>query len=120
MSLEDDVTWLLMICKKPKKPSDFNYLEPTAHAFSIFFSLQGKIYDEQEIAKLAMVGIVATTARMNDNDRFHNLDPQSFLQVANVLLDESDTGENYNKLVSKIIDGTSINTGQEGKSDVQE
>ncbi len=115
MSLEDDVTWLLSICKKP---ASLKYLEPCAHAFSIFFSLQGKVFEEQEIAKLSMMGIVATTARMTDNDKFHNLDPQSFLQVANVLLDEEDTGKNYNKLVSKIVGETSINTEQEGKSDV--
>lgn len=99
MSLEEDTIWLLSICKKPES---LKYLEPCAHAFSIFFSLQGKSYTEIEIAKLSMVGIVATTARMNDNDRFHNLDPQSFLQVANALLDEEDTGENYNKLIAKI------------------
>lgn len=101
MTLEDDVTWLLSVCKKPES---LKYLEPCAHAFSIFFSMQGKEYKEDEIAKLSMMGIVATTARMNDNNRFHNLDPQSFLQVANALLDEADTGEHYNALVSKIIE----------------
>jgi hypothetical protein len=115
MSLEEDVTWLLSICKKPES---LKYLEPSAHAFSIFLSMQGKTFDDLEIAKLSMVGIVATTARLNDNDRFHNLDPQSFLQVANMLLDEEDNGENYNKLVSKIVGETSINIEQEDKSDV--
>jgi hypothetical protein len=100
MSLEEDTIWLLSICKKPES---LKYLEPSAHAFSIFLSLQGKEYTEQEIAKLSMIGIVATTARLNDNDKFHHLDPQSFVQVANALLDEEDTGENYNKLISKIV-----------------
>jgi hypothetical protein len=114
MSLEEDVTWLLSICKKPES---LKYLEPCAHAFSIFFSLQGKVYSELELAKLSMCGIIATLANMTDKDKFHNLDPQSFLQVANMFLDEEDDGKNYNILISKIIGETNINTDQEGKTD---
>ena len=106
MSLEEDITWLLSICKKPES---LKYLEPTAHAFSIFFALRKDIdpnreseYTELEVAKLSMVGIVATTARLNDNNKFHSLDPQSFLQVANMLLDEKHDGTNYAALVKKV------------------
>lgn len=114
MSLEEDVSWLLSICKKP---TSLKYLEPTAHAFSIFFSLQGKIYSELELVKLSMCGILATLANMTDKDRFHNLDPRSFLQVSNMFLDEEDDGKNYNSLISKIASETNINTSQEEKSD---
>lgn len=117
MSLEEDVLWLMSICKKP---NSLKYLEPGAHVVSILSALQGVSYTEEEIAKLSMVGIIATTARMNNEERFHNLDPQSFLQVANNLLDEEDDGKNYNKLVSKILGETSINMEQEGQSDVKE
>lgn len=113
MSLEQDVEWLISICKKP---ASLKYLEPSAHAFSIYFSLQNKQYSEEELAKLSMMGIVATTARLNDADKFHTLDPQSFLQVANMLLDEDDNGDNYNKLMAKITQGTNINTIQEDDS----
>jgi hypothetical protein len=101
MTLEQDVEWLVSICKKP---ASLKYLEPSAHAFSIFFALQNKSYDEQEVAKLSMMGIVATTARLTDNDKFHSIDPQAFLQVANMLLDEEDDGTNYNKLIGKIYE----------------
>ncbi len=114
MSLEEDVTWLMSICKKPES---FKYLEPSCHAFSIFFALQGKTYSKQELAKLSMCGIVATLANMTDKDKFHNLDPQSFLQVANMFVDEEDDGKNYNILISKITEETNINTKEEGKSD---
>jgi hypothetical protein len=54
---------------------------------------------------------------MTDKDKFHNLDPQSFLQVANMFVDEEDDGKNYNILISKITEETNINTKEEGKSD---
>ena len=114
MTLESDVEWLTSICKKPES---LKFLEPTAHAFSIFFALQGKMLDEQELAKLAMVGIVATTARIVDKDKFHMVDPQAFLQISNFMLDEEDDGKNYNKLLSKILAETSINIDQEEKKD---
>lgn len=117
MSLEDDLIWLMSICKKP---SSLKYLEPSAHVISILSLMQGTSYTDEEIAKLSMVGIVATTARLNNEERFHTLDPRSFLQVANILLDEEDDGKNYNKLVAKIQGETSINMEQEGQSDVKE
>jgi hypothetical protein len=113
MALQEDIQWLLSICQVPK---DLNYLEPGAHAFSIFFALQGKELEKSEITKLSMLGIIATTARMNNAERFHQLDPYSFLQVANMLLDEDDNGDNYNKLITKIVPPVDINTELEDTS----
>ena len=116
MALREDIEWLLSICQKPK---DLKYLEPCAHAFSVFFSLQGNSpYAPDEIAKLSMVGIIATTARMNNEDKFHQLDPQSFLQVANILLDDEDLdGIRYNLLIGKIMSVNDINTKGEGETE---
>ena len=112
MTLQEDVEWLCSVCKKPDKLS---YLEPTAHAFSIFFALKNdNTYEKIELMKLSMVGILATMAKMNNEEKFHTIHPQAFLQLANMFIDEEDNGERYNQLISKLTGQSLINIPKEG------
>jgi hypothetical protein len=101
MTLEEDVTWIMERCPKL---NSLAVLEPSAQAIAIMLAIGGNNpFNEQEMAKLSLVGIIAMHCRKIDEERFQTLSPYAYLQIANAYIDENDTsGVNYKELVNKI------------------
>jgi hypothetical protein len=98
--LEQDVEWIMERCPKL---NSLAILEPSAQAIAIMFAIAGEMpLNDKEIAKLSLVGLIATHMRKLDEQKFHELSPQAYLQVANYYLDPEDTGEGYKTLITKL------------------
>lgn len=102
-NLEQDVTWVMERCPKL---NSLSVLEPTAQALAIMMSLSKDSdkmpFDEKEIAKLSLVGIIAMHCRQLDESKFQEISPQAYIQVANYYLDQDDDGANYKALITKL------------------
>ena len=59
-------------------------------------------FDDQELAKLSLIGLIAMHLRKLDEKKFMELSPYAYLQVANHCLDEEDDGKNFNILLNKL------------------
>lgn len=98
--LESDVEWIMERCPKL---NSLSILEPTAQALAIMFAINNSApFTEKEIAKLSLVGLIATHMRKLDEQKFNELSPFAYLQVANYFLDPDDNGTGYKDLIAKI------------------
>ena len=102
--LHQDVAWVMERCPKL---NSLSILEPTAQAIAIMLSMcgDGEIknpLDNMEVAKLSLVGIIAMHSRQLDEEKFQNISPYAYLQVANHYLDPDDDGTNFKELVHKL------------------
>jgi hypothetical protein len=101
--LEQDVTWVMERCPNL---NSLAILEPTAQSLAILCSLCSDApnmpFTDKDIAKLSLVGIIAMHCRKEDEEKFQNIMPQAYIQVANHYLDPDDDGSNYKSLLSKI------------------
>lgn len=106
--IKEDLGWLMVLCPTLPPKSETEHIEPAAQALSILQSLNMfKILNRepltsQEMLKLAVAGWIAMKARKVDEQRFHQVLPQSFIHLANFLVDANDNGDNYQKLIQKI------------------
>ena len=101
--LEQDVTWVMEHCPKL---NSLAVLEPTAQAIAIMCALtsspENMQFNDKDIAKLSLVGIIAMHCRQIDEKRFMDILPQAYVQVANYYLDPDDSGQAYIDLLSKL------------------
>lgn len=102
--IEKDVTWVMERCPKL---NSLSVLEPTAQAIAIMLSVceaDGYIpFNDQEIAKLSLVGLIAMHCRQLDEEKFQTISPYAYIQVANYCMDPEDVfGKKYEELISKL------------------
>lgn len=99
-TLEQDVEWIMERCPKL---NTLAVLEPSAQAIAILFAINGSApFNDKEIAKMSLVGIIAMHIRQLDEEKFNLLSPLAYTQVANYYLDPDDDGTNYKNLITKI------------------
>ena len=102
-NIEQDVTWVMERCPKL---NSLAVLEPSAQALAIMMSLskdsENLPFNEKEIAKLSLVGIIAMHCRQLDEAKFQEISPYAYIQVANYYLDQDDDGTNYKALINKL------------------
>lgn len=102
----DDVKWLVKLF--PTAP-DVKFLESSIQSFAIFMGINPSIqWDEHDLIKLTLAGYIAARARMIDEDRFTNIYPHVYYQVAQYLVEKDykgvpDTPENFERFMKKII-----------------
>ena len=78
-----DFNWVLE-CNKT--PPDIKFLEPTIQSISLLYALKNNdALDDQDLVKLALSGYVTMRCRLVDEERFKNIDPHLYLQIAQLL-----------------------------------
>jgi hypothetical protein len=101
----EDVKWLIK--SFPTAP-DVKFLESGIQAFAIFQGVNlGINWDEHDLIKLTLAGFIASRARMLDEERFSNISPHVYYQVAQYLVErdykgQPDTPENFEMFIRKI------------------
>jgi hypothetical protein len=100
-SLEEDIAWIMERCPKL---NSLSVLEPSAQAIAIMLAIgESNPFNDQEIAKMSLTGIIAMHCRKIDEERFQSISPYAYLQVANAYIDPNDiNGDNYNAIIDKI------------------
>jgi hypothetical protein len=102
----EDVKWLIK--SFPRAP-DVKFLEAGIQSFAIFQGINSSInWDEHDLIKLTLAGYIAARARMLDENRFTEIDPHVYYQVAQYLVERDykglpDTPENFEKFMGKVI-----------------
>lgn len=83
-NIEKQVEWLLSVVSRPP---EIKFLEQSIQTLAIFFAFNNIEIEEKHIVILALAGHIAMRARLADEEKFLEVIPESYFQVAHYFCD---------------------------------
>jgi len=103
---QEDFKWLLS--SAPTAPN-IAHLEGTVQSFALLLGQNNKIseWNYEDLIKVALGGFIANRARLLDEERFLEIPPTTYYQVAQHLMERDynlseDTEENFKEFLDRI------------------
>jgi hypothetical protein len=80
----DDMKWLLEIVKKAP---DIKFLEPSMQSLGLLFAYTENSFETEDLLILSLAGHIATLARISDNEKFSEIRPEVYFELAQYFVD---------------------------------